>query len=645
MNSRNRQRLLVPAGLLACAALLYGNSLAVPWYYDDFHNIVTNPRVADLGRAFAESFTPRGLSFLSFALNIALGGPGVLGFHLVNILIHAGNAFLVYLLLRQLYPDSLRWPLAGSLLFLAHPVQTQAVTYVVQRMTSLSCLFLLAALLLFLGARRRLGEGAAFASARHLFPYGLGLACAILAVFSKENTVILPVLLLTADCFVPAGPKSPLGRRLAYVAPFLLAPALAVLAQVTGDGSTLQALNSRSIEFFLPPTVPGGHSIPTLTPENLRWRYLATEFTVFWVYLKLLVAPVGLVLDYSYPLAERFFNPRSLIALGGLAALVALAFAARRRSPWTWFGVLWFFIALSVESTFFPLDPIFEHRLYLPMVGVAMLFIEFFRRLPDRLALPLVAVVLLACSLLTVQRNDLWARPVAFWEDNVARVGHSYRPKDNLAVEYYKAGRYDEALELWQEALSIEPRGYSMHENLAQLYLDRGMLEEAKRHLQTAIVFNPKPARLYSKLGSVYATGGDPASAVGYMEKAAGLDPEDGQLEYNLGSVYYKLGRLAEAEAAYRRSVRLAPDYPKARFALGFILYETDRLEGAFAELAQAREREADDANLLLYYALAAFRTGRSAQGNEAMALLEKLDEKAYRKLSAKLAALQAAGS
>lgn len=636
MSLPHRKNLPILAALLTLGTLLYGNSLGVPWYFDDFDNIVNNAMIADLETALAQLFAPRGVAYLSFALNYALSGLDVFGFHLVNILLHVGNAFLVYLLLRQFYPGSIQWPLGGALLFLTHPVQTQAVTYIVQRMTSLSCFFFLAAVLLFIAAMRRRDGGVPFASARHLLPYGLSLTAGLLAAFSKENTVVLPLVLLAVARLLRPGLKPVLGRQLTYVAPFLVVPVLAGLAQLTGEQSTLQVVTGGNVEFFI---LPDGarYSTPTLAPEYLRWRYLATEFVVFWLYLKLLVAPFGLVLDYCYPLAERFFNLRSLLAFGGLLGVGLLAFFSRKRSPLVLFGVCWFFITVAIESTFFPLDPIYEHRLYLPMVGVAIVGIEFMRRLPARPVRFAAVALLLVFSVMTVQRNAQWGDPIGFWEDNVARVSHSYRPKDHLAVEYFKAKRYEEALALWQEAIRIHPRGYSMHENMAELYSERGMYEEAKRCFETAIRFNGKPARLYSKLGALHATNGNVAGGIRYLEKAVALQPEDANLVMNLGSGYYKLGQRAEAEALYRRAVSLEPRFLKARVGLGFMLYEMGRYEDSFVELERAKAIAPRDASVLYYYALVGFGTGRTDRAREAMTVLETVDPQSCRQLANKL--------
>lgn len=172
--------LLPVLAILGVVALLYGHTLHAPWYLDDQSAINDNPLVVNLGLAWRQLMALRGVAILSFALNHALSGWSLAGFHLVNILIHAACGGLVLLLLRRVFPEAPYFPLLGALLFVAHPLQTEAVTYIVQRMTSLSALFFLLSLYLFVRSRELLASG------------------------SKENSVVLPLaLLLFVVAFLP----------------------------------------------------------------------------------------------------------------------------------------------------------------------------------------------------------------------------------------------------------------------------------------------------------------------------------------------------------------------------------------------------------------------------------------------------------
>jgi tetratricopeptide (TPR) repeat protein len=637
MTTTIRRHLGIALLLAAAGGALYANTLQVPWYFDDWDNIVNNETVADLGLAWERAFTSaRGLSFLSFALNYRLHGLAPTGFHLVNILIHVGCALLVYALLRRLYPDSLLWPAAGALLFVAHPLQTQAVTYTVQRMTSLGCLFLLAAILAYLQARRRRRDGASFGEPRHLAWYLAATGCGVLAVFAKENAVVLPLLLVLIEAFVPGG-EPPRWRRLPYLLPFLALPLLMAGVMAGTKGSALEVMQRGGIEYF---ELPAGasHSVATLEPENLRLRYLATELVVFWVYVKLLLWPAGQALDYSYPLVERVANLKSQLALAGLAAAFALAWRGRRRRPLVLFGLLWIAIALSTESTFFPLDPLFEHRLYVPMVGVAVLAVEIlFKPLPGRWRIPALALVVAVLGALTVSRNALWNRPLDFWADNVARVPHSYRPLVNLGLEQFNAKNYDEARRLTVEAIRIGPADATLHKILAEIQVKQGLLEEARRSYQTAIALSNEPGELYAKLGVLYFQQKRYAEGIPWLERGVAVAPEDENLAMNLGYAYYEMGDGARAESLYRRALAINPRYLKARFGLGYILFREGRLAEALEELEQARQLAPRDVNTLYYYALAASALGRTREAEGAAGELGRLDPAKFEQLRTQL--------
>lgn len=213
-----------PALILLAAALLYGHTLHVPWYLDDIDAIPENFLIRDPWAALGGAFTRRGMLNLSFALNYQLFGLSLPAFHVVNIAIHATAACVAWLILRRLFVGRPAVALLGGLLFVAHPLQTQAVTYVVQRATSLAGLFFLLAFLCYLHARQTLEAGRGWRSPRHLVPYLGAALCGVLAVFTKENAAMLPLVLFAYDRLYPLPQKRSWKRALAYHLPFCLAP-------------------------------------------------------------------------------------------------------------------------------------------------------------------------------------------------------------------------------------------------------------------------------------------------------------------------------------------------------------------------------------------------------------------------------------
>src|SRR6185369_5622186 len=286
-----------------------------------------------------------------FALNYRLGGVDVTGYHIVNLLIHLTNGGLVYCLVSLLrkspfFPvdqgtDDYRLiPLFTTLLFICHPVQTQAVTYISQRVASLATLFYLGTLILWLVARN-----AAKRNVRILL-YGVAFGTALLAMATKEIAFTLPLTLLLLEYIFFGGQ---LRRLVVPAALFFLAASLipaAFFAATGGNGGLLDLLRRLA------------------TPTNLisRTDYFLTQLRVQVTYLRLLVLPTGQNLDYDYPVAHSLF---SLPVMASLALITGMLFGAlfllyRARGSGRFdlrligFGILWFFITLSVESSFIP---------------------------------------------------------------------------------------------------------------------------------------------------------------------------------------------------------------------------------------------------------------------------------------------------
>lgn len=544
--------------LVAVAAAtfsLYGNSFSVPWYFDDVNCIIEWPGLQDLRQAFLNLLSSRGVAYFSFALNYYLGGIDPAGYHLLNVSVHAGSAVILYLILKRGFRDSFLAPVLGALMFAAHPLQTQAVTYVVQRMTSLAGFFFLLALYLFIRSR----EEGHQASAR-AFGYKVGaLAAGALAIFTKENSVVLPAAVFLLDRYFleryPDGLRGTLRRSL----PFVVVPVLFTLfiyGKPLVSGRGLLAITGTDTTQV---------SLRHLTPLT----YFVTQFGVIWTYLRLLVAPYGLALEHAYPVAQKLFTLAHAVAGGGLAALLALSWSLRRRAPRISFGIAWFFLTLAVESSFIPLDPLFEHRLYLPLIGFVIVILDLWARLPwQKGAMVSLGVVIVVYAVLTWQRNALWSDPVAFQEDNLRQAPHSERVHLALSQAYVGQGRYDDAVVILLKAIAINPRNADLHNNLGSLYDMRGEPKKAEEELQRAIAINPRFGKAYCNRGVLYAGEGRWAEAEADYRTALGFAPKATKTHYNLGVALFNMQRLAEARAEFDQAYKLAPDSGDAIYNL-----------------------------------------------------------------------------
>jgi protein O-mannosyl-transferase len=537
--------------------LLYGHTLHAPFYLDDAGAIYDNKVIQDLAKAAAGVFTKRGLATLTFALNYRFGELNPVGYHLVNIGIHLGAACLVLLLLRRLFPG--RWlpPLFGALIFVAHPLQTQGVTYLVQRMTSLSALLFLLAIYLFALARECLAIGAAFNDRRHLCCYGGALLAGGAAILAKENAVVLPLALcLFAWLTSPVGIEDRRGL-VRYLAPFLVLPLLAVV------GYLLMPL------FGTPQFDTLGYSRHLRSMEgNSPLNYLATQCSVLWIYLRMLFLPYGQALDHAYPVSRELLTVKSVVGGSGLLGLLGLAWWLRRRQPEISFAIAWFFLTLLVESSIIPLDPLFEHRLYLPVFGLAVLGASLLERLPK---LPwqygMATAVILALAVLTWQRNALWNDPIAFFEDNLRVSPDNERVMFNLGQQYFLAGGFARGEALVRESIALNPERHFGYLALKELYVSQDRLEEAVGMLRYGIghVERKYKGQLLNDLAFIYGKSGDYEQAVALLQQAIAEDPAVPATYYNLAQMLMFAGRAQEMEVYLRKTLALDPNHADAR--------------------------------------------------------------------------------
>src|SRR3989338_5829211 len=325
------------------AFLIYSNTFSSPFHFDDTPNIVENYKLRDLSIFWPPSDT-RYIGSLSFALNYYFSGLNVFGYHLVNIIIHIINSILVWWLVILTFRTpvmerintnpQLRYFIAitASLLFVSHPIQTQAVTYIVQRFASLATLFYLLSLTLYIKAKLQTIQVEAkdenkFFSTSTLTFYLLSLISAILAMKTKEIAFTLPfVVLLYEFMFFTPHPSRAFGtegggiaigmkqslfvKRILYLIPLLLTLFIIPLSLIGTDkpvGDMIGELREASQE----------------TEEISRSVYLLTQFKVIVTYIRLLFLPINQNLDYDYPLSHSLFEPQTFASFLFLSAIFA----------------------------------------------------------------------------------------------------------------------------------------------------------------------------------------------------------------------------------------------------------------------------------------------------------------------------------
>ena len=568
--------------------LVYSNTFNVPFHFDDAPNIVENYKLRDL----SNFWPPSGLRWfggLTFALNYYFGGLNVAGYHIVNLIIHIFNAILVYWLVIFTFrtpffsyqqsevssQDNLKTylPLFIALLFVSHPIQTQAVTYIVQRFTSLATFFYLLSLVMYIKARLEVKAKVKFFSASTLTFYIFSLISAILAMKTKEISFTLPVIIALYEFMFFEGNNK---RRILYLLPLLLTMLIIPLSLVGIDkpiGDTIGELREAAQE----------------TDAIPRWSYLFTQFRVIVTYIRLLVLPINQNLDYDYPLYHSFFNPEVFLSFLFLLPLIGFGIYLLYRSRFTShasrltaFGIFWFFITLSVESSIIPIkDVTNEHRLYLPSLGIIIVFVLttfYVLRLVIRAPLRfltitclLLTTIIIALSIAAYQRNAVWQNEVSLWEDVVRKSPNKVRGYNNLGNAYRYKGWVDKAIEHYQIALRLKPTCVDAHNGLAVAYDNKGWVDKAIVHYQIALRLQPY-AEAYNNLGVIYGNRGLLDKAIEHFQIALSLNPNHAGFYTNLGIFYEKKGLQDEAIKQYQTALRLNPEYNIARNNLNRVL-------------------------------------------------------------------------
>ena len=565
----------LPVLLILIDLALYANTLQASFHFDDWEVIVENPalrRVNDLP-AIWETFNTRFLVGLTFAFNYALGKHNVFGYHLFNILCHIASSLLLYALVHltlrtpALRGNRLARPpgtlaFCASLIFLVHPIQTQAVTYLWQRAASLATFFCLASVVLY--AKARLSS--------RISLYAASLATTLFGMLTKEIAVTIPFMLVLYEfSFFNTG-KETLKKRVALLSPFL--GTLVVIPWVFSQAG------SGGLNLLKP---------PPMSVEN-RFLYWLTQVNVVRTYLRLLFFPIRQNLDYDYPLV-RHLGPDLLFSFFLLIGILLVGIKIFKRHRLASFGILWFFLTLGPESLTALPDLLFEHRLYLPMVGFSLFLPSIFFPLlkdPKRLTAFFVGIGILL-SIATIRRNGIWKEEVSLWQDVVQKSPRKPRGYDNLGVAYGRRGEYEKAIVFLQKAIELNPDYAEAHHDLGIAYGEIGQTEKEIASYEKAIRLKPGQAKAYNNLGVAYGERGEYDKELTYAHKAIEIDPRYAKAYNTLGVAYGEMGQQEKAAESFRKAIRFDPENAKAHLNLGILYVRKKERAGVLKQIETLR--------------------------------------------------------
>jgi tetratricopeptide (TPR) repeat protein len=551
--------------IIVLGTFAYINSFEGAFVYDD-QAYVAIPEVRQLWPPWQAMFGPTNISRpligLSLAVNYAISGVRSWSYHLFNLLVHLSAALTLFAIVRRtLKSDLLRerfgessfaLSLIVALVWMVHPLQTQAVTYIIQRCESLMGMFYL--LTLYCTIR-------SFDSEKKRVWYAAAVAACAAGMMSKQVMATAPLVVLLYDVmFSSKTVKEAMRKRWPlYVG---LSGTWVILAVTT---------------ILSPVNETAGFSVKAISPL----RYFVLEFEVIVHYLRLSFWPDPLVLDYRWPAEESVWRAvpygAVLALLGGLTV-----WGLMRRRAWGFAGA-WFFVVLSVTSSFVPFsDLAFEHRMYLPLAGLVAVVViggywigkrwlnrlkmedERRKKAGRSLAMAVVAVMLMALVFQTLRRNVDYRSSLVIWTDTVSKRPGNNRARINLGNILKASGMLDEALAQYEEARRLGPGYYLTYYNIGNTLALLDRAEEAKAQFEEAIRLKPDLSQAHYNLGQLLYSEDKTGEAIDHFQQAIKYAPNDAKGYFGLAQSLEKLGRIQEAIDNYMLALKLDPDWPSA---------------------------------------------------------------------------------
>ena len=619
------QFIVAPLVIVLAGFLAYSNSFQGVFLLDDESMIVANPAIRQLTPITKFIFEGglRKLPMISFAANYAIGGLDPIGYHYFNVAVHLLAAIslygLAFVTFRSPVWSSVQRSQAAltafliSLLWVVHPLNTQAVDYVVQRIESMMGLAFFLFLLLYACSHyskyRRILLVAAW------FVFCLGLGCKEVMVMS------LPVAMLYDRAFLSTSWRAAFRARgglwLACALPLAIA-AIFIVPAVFGSDAAV------------------GLKLKSVTPS----QYLSTQPEVILHYLRLVVAPWPQVFDYGWE-PERHMNvvwATSAVLLTLLAGLVWLYFRKPQFAFWGLAGAL----VLFPTSSFIPLqDMAVEHRMYVPLAFVLVacvlgLFYFGTKMLGDHPTL-ITSVVCLGLSgilaMRTLSRNQDYKSEVGMWEDVIAKTVDSGsknmlagRAYSNLGEAYADNEQWEKSIECLEKALTCRQFASSVHGNLTRAYVATGKAELAKQHCVKALELEPESGRLRQLAGLIATMTGNFEEAKNHFLKAHDLTPSDTVIIVNLAQCNLRLDNVVEAEALLRKAISIDGKAAEPRIRLAELLTRKSEVDAALEAATEFAHALPNDPRANLQLGMIWAAKGENAKSIEQLEVAARFD-------------------
>jgi tetratricopeptide (TPR) repeat protein len=572
--------------LLVIGLGIYANSFNNELFWDDDDMVVNNEYIKDWSY-FPEFFTEslisgagqtsnyyRPLILITFAVDYHIWGLNPIGYHITNTLFHIIVAFLLFLLVYKLQQLSCgtaknKYILAFlvSLIFLVHPLQTEAVTYVAGRGDPLSAIFSLLAILFYINFRTSKG------GIKYL---GGGLLFFVLGLLVKEQVIFLPALVFLVEMVFFAGKGSreageeSKGKRVAnmvkYITPWALISVFYFLLRilVLNFEDLLDGFDHNSLY------------------DSHPWFRVLTFTKVMLNYFRLLFIPLDLHMAWEVETVTSFFNGYVLGFLSVVAVIAFICVKTWKHSRLITFGFLWFFVILAPRTNIMKMNrPMYEHWLYLPLAGfflalfvLAMLVHCYIKKKNQSLgryvmysAWAVVAICLIWLAVLTVDRNNDWQNPIIFYENNLQYTPNSYIQHNNLGMAYAEAGEYQKAIDHYSRSVELKSKYPQVYYNMGNAYRELGEVDKAIEYYQRSIQASPRFYFPYNNLLNIYVSRGDRDRAFSLLQDM-GDKFDHAQYFYTRGVVFYRFGEYGKAIASWEKILEDDPGNIKVKMLI-----------------------------------------------------------------------------
>lgn len=644
--------------------LIYQNSFKNEFQFDDTIAINASLKFDSLysGLPFWSKINikHRPVSKYITNFNYSISGKNTISYHIFNTIIHIIASLFVFLIIQLILNNSnhLRedikskgkiFALICALLFLTHPVQTNSVTYIIQRMASLAGMFYLMSFYFYLKARFR----ATLIQKKSVLYIILAIFAGLAALFSKQNAVTFPLAWLLGELFFVRNKQKKLNKTYLIIAGSLI--------------------------LIIALTVIFANYLPRETDSFSRIEYLLTQTRVISKYIQLAFFPISLNIDYYFPISESF-SIKELISTLFLLLVLLSGILLYRKHRLISFGIFWFFLNLLVTSSIIPIrDVIFEHRLYLSIFGAVLVLVSIlsylFRNLPVRYFYLISGFIILFFSIKTILRNVDWKTPYSLWKDTVSKSPEKARPNLNYGIACMEKKKLTEAEKYISKSIELDssnPKAFFNRGNIrytSQNYT--GAIQDMKQYLKfypestasidiagksymaiknfdSAIIFfnrwikaDSLSKRAFFSRGIAYQASGDPDRALEDLLTALKKDNNDPVILNKIGEVYFSSKNTIAALEYYSKAIKHDPSFAKAYFNRAYLHSTQNNINQGIKDFSRTieinpRYAEAYKGRGLLYYWKGDFINAYKDL-NKAMSMGLKVPEALYSEIRRKI--------